>query len=211
MSRARRASLALAGLALSACGGADAPAKTPLVAPSSGAKDVASSSRLERYFPLVDGQLYHYVTTNDLGEQGLLVARVHRESETRGELRLPSGTRRFEYVPEGVLLVRSTGERVPLLVTPLLVGASWRGEHGGITSVAAIDVSVEVPAGRFFPCITTVEDRRGDVSARYATTFCEGVGITVLEVQSGANLEKAELKSVGPPVEIGDEGLRVVK
>jgi hypothetical protein len=44
-----------------------------------------------------------------------------------------------------------------------------------------------------------------------ATTFCPDVGIVLLEAASGAAIERAELKSYGPPVEIGPDGLSVTK
>jgi hypothetical protein len=52
---------------------------------------VSSETRAERYFPLIDGCVHLYETlTNETGEEGLLVARVHRASEREGELRFPS-------------------------------------------------------------------------------------------------------------------------
>ncbi len=93
--RVRSALLALAGAAglLPAAPPRHAPA---WLAPADSAKkDLASGTALERYFPLVDGMIYHYVTENEMGEPGLLITRAGRTSERGGQLHFPTGTKRF--------------------------------------------------------------------------------------------------------------------
>jgi hypothetical protein len=104
-----------------------------------------------------------------------------------------------------------TGTGSYVLKMPLEVGNSWRGEHGGTTRVAEVGVSVNVPAGHFDGCVLTVEERFGDRPARYATTFCPDVGIVALEASSGAEAERAELKSYAPPVYIGPDGIDLTR
>ncbi|WP_437316433.1 hypothetical protein [Sorangium sp. So ce385] len=202
--RARR--LAALGLALLGCGGAPAPARPAAwnAAPD-GQQGASSGTQAERYFPLVDGHIYHYATMSEGGEQGLLVARVHRADERRGELRFPSGVKRFAFTPEGV--IRSdTG--VFVLKEPIAPGTTWTGEHGGRARIAAVDAAIEVPAGRFTGCVQTVEERLGDRPARFVSTFCPDVGVVAIEAASGASYERAELKSYAPPVDVGPDGLR---
>ena len=199
--------LALAGAAgLVACGAA--PGTPPAwLAPADGAKkDLASGTALERYFPLVDGMIYHYVTENEMGEPGLLITRAGRTSERGGQLHFPTGSKRFEYVADGVTVLVD-GNPTYVLKQPLAVGTTWRGEHGGTTRVLSIAASVEVPQGHFEGCVQTLEERLGDRPVKYATTFCPGVGVVMLEAASGASLERASLKSYAAPIEVGLDGV----
>jgi hypothetical protein len=206
------AAIVLAAIA-AGCGGAG---ETPAPAPGwnrapDGAKGVSSGSEAERFFPLVDGNAYHYETVA-LGDEavsqgGLLMTRVHRSGPTTGELRMPSGTRRIEYVPDGVVSTSKTGERTYVLKMPLSQGNAWPGEHGGQTRITAVGVSITVPAGNYTGCISTEELRGGDAPMRVTTTYCPDVGIVSLEAQGGARVERAQLKQYGPPVDLGPEGL----
>ena len=199
-------SLAFALLGLVACG--SAPGAPPAwLAPAEGVKkDFASGTALERYFPLVDGMIYHYVTENEMGEVGLLIARAGRTSERGGQLLFPTGSKRFEYVADGVTVLVD-GAPTYVLKQPLAVGATWRGEHGGTTRVLSIAASVDVPSGHFDGCVQTLEERLGDRPVKYATTFCSGVGVVMLEAASGASLERAALKSYASPLDFGPDGV----
>jgi hypothetical protein len=206
-SRAWIAAGALLGLFGAACGGAE-PAPPKWLAPASeGMKDVASGTQLERFFPLVDGMVYQYATENEVGEPGLLVARVFRSSQAAGELRFPSGSKRFSYAADGVIF-QSVDGPVYLLKLPMTVGASYAGEHGGQTKVLAIDKGIDTPAGHYEGCIQTLEERLGDRPVRYATTYCPAVGVVLLEAATGASFERATLKSYAPAVQIpGGDGM----
>jgi hypothetical protein len=198
---------ALAALAFAiGCGPAEAPPRGPeaLSAPGTGLQGESSGTAAERFFPLVDGHVYHYVTTTEQGEQGMLVARVHRSGASQGELRFPTGAKRFEYRPEGVVLA---GEGAFVLREPIAPGTAWIGEHGGQARVEEVGITAEVPAGRFSGCVRTREERLGDRPLVYLATFCPDVGLVSLEATGGASYEKAELKSYGPPVQIGPDGL----
>ena len=200
---------ALALLAtLVACGASGPPpaASSPWLVPSEGQKDVASGTELERFFPLVDGMVYTYTTVNEVGEQGLLLARVFRSDPKRGELRFPTGARSFEFAADGVLLRARNGETSYVLKSPLAVGATWRGEHGGNTRVLSVSASIDTPGGHHDGCVQTMEERLGDRPVRYATVFCPGVGVVSLEVATGANYERAELKSYAPPMRMKADG-----
>ncbi|MBW2454669.1 MAG: hypothetical protein JRI68_09165 [Deltaproteobacteria bacterium] len=195
-----------AALLISACGPPAEPS-TPGAGPGTGAA-LTSGTALERLFPLQDRHVYQYVAETDSGEQEDLVARVSRSEAGGGTLQLPGGRKQFRYQPDGVVLTRPTGAPVYVLKQPLTPGTSWRGEHGGTVEIVAVDASVTVPAGVFTGCVTTVEQRGGDRPLRVATTFCPDVGIVQLEATSGAQLERASLKSYGPPVDIGPDGVR---
>lgn len=71
--------------------------------------------------------------------------------------------------------------------------------------LAAQGLTVTTQAGSFTGCITTIEERRGDVLVRVSTTLCPDVGIVWLEVQSGGAVERAELVYHGPPVDVGPD------
>lgn len=199
----KRLGFVLALLLGSACSPAAAPSRAPFTSPGEGVIGASSGSPLERFFPIVHGNLWHYDTTSDEGDRGLLVVRARRTSEAMGELVTPSGARKFAYESEGIALL---GLGVYVLKTPLAVGMSFMGEHGGRTRVESVSASVTVPAGRFENCVVTIEERGGDAPVRYTTTFCPDVGITVLDVEAGMQHERAELRSYGPPVNIGPEG-----
>ena len=206
-------SAALLGLlaGLVGCGGAAGEAKPSLfTAPSQGAKDVSSGTPYEVLFPLVDGNLYQYATTNLAGGSGVSIVRVHRSSASEGEWRLPNATKRFVYAPSGLYLERF-GARVPLLEGPIVAGQTFPGEHGGRTRITTTDATVEVPAGRFARCVETVEERGGDAPARYRTVYCPGVGMVSLDVEAGGVGERAVLQSHGPPVAIGPDGATIVR
>lgn len=189
-----RSSLLLTLLALGAACGGDVPAKAP--SPSSAAPP-ASGSRVERLFPLEEGKIYHY-ETKEGADTGMLVAKVHRVDATRGELRLSNATKRFVFTPDGVAYEGG----VFIIKEPIEVGASWPGEHGGATRIAAIDASVQVPAGSFGSCVQTVEEGGRPPGSRYEATYCPGVGMVLLVVRAGGHEARAELRSYGAPVTI---------
>jgi hypothetical protein len=151
--------------------------------------------------------MYHYATDAN-GEPGVLLARVRRMDAQHGDLVMGGDTKRFEYAADGVRLLRSGGQSPAyLLLEPFQTGTSWRGEHGGTVEVAAAGIAVDVPAGHFEGCLQTVEQRGGDRPLRVATTFCPEVGIVVLEASTGEHVERAELRSYGPPVDLGPDGV----
>jgi hypothetical protein len=190
------------------CGGAaEAGPTTPV-----GIESPTSGYEIEAFFPLVDGNVFAYQTTTEHGdtsERGRMTLKVERKTKERGAL-IPSAghSRYFEYVPDGV---RIDGvENAYLLKLPLTVGATWRGERG-TTTVQASSVTAVAPGGTFSGCVQTLEQRGGDRPLRVLTTFCPGKGIVILEATGGGQYEKAELLSSGPPVSIGEDGVRRIE
>lgn len=169
----------------------------PADAPNAPAKVAASGSSVEQYFPLEEGRLYSYVTTEGT-ETGMLVAKVHRTDATHGELRLSNATKRFVYSPAGV----AYDNGLFILKAPLEVGATWPGEHGGTTRVASVDAAPKVQAGSYSGCVQTVEEGGRPPGSKFVTTYCPGVGMVLLEVQAAGGEARAELKSYGAPVKI---------
>ncbi len=174
-----------------ACGPAGGPG-----APAASTKP-ASGSSAEQYFPLEEGRVYAYATSEN-GDTGMLVAKVHRTDATHGELRLSNATKRFVFTPEGVAYDGGAF----ILKSPLDVGASWPGEHGGTAKVTSIDASPKVVAGSYTSCLQTVEEGGRPEGSRYTTTYCPGVGMVLLEVHAAGAEARAELKSYGAPVKI---------
>ncbi|MBX3263364.1 MAG: hypothetical protein KIS78_15760 [Labilithrix sp.] len=179
-------------LGVVACGTAEPkPAGPPT------GRELSAGTSLERYFPLEEGKLYHYVTKEG-GETGMLVAKVHRADATHGELRLSNATKRFTFLPDGVAYEGGAY----ILKAPADVGTSWPGEHGGTTTIATTTADVTVPAGSYAGCLQTVEEGGRPPGARYETTYCPGVGMVLLVVRAGGSEARAELKSYGAPVKI---------
>ena len=174
-----------------ACGTAPLPG-----APGVATK-LASGSSAEQYFPLEEGRIYAYATQEN-GETGMLVAKVHRTDATHGELRLSNTSKRFVFTPEGVAYDGGAF----ILKSPLDVGATWPGEHGGTTKVVSTDASPKVVAGSYGSCVQTVEEGGRPEGSKYATTYCPGVGMVLLEVHAPGAEARAELKSYAPPVKI---------
>jgi hypothetical protein len=195
---------AFASAALPACGGGGAE---PATAGAPRGPSPTSGTELERWFPLVDGHVLRYVTTRDEGGSGVLVGKVERSEATRGALRFGTRVTRFEYTAEGI----RTGDGRWVLKAPLVPGASWPGENGGESRVAAVDEVVTVPAGRFAGCIRTSEQRGGDRAARFEKVFCPDVGLVVLEATDGSTVERAELAGFGPAVDLGASGTRRIE
>ena len=93
-----------------------------------------------------------------------------------------------------------------MLKTPITVGSSWRGEHGGTTRVLSTTATVDTPQGHYDGCVQTLEERLGDHPVRYSTTFCSGVGVVAIEAATGMNYERAALKSFAPPMRMRADG-----
>ncbi|NUP11281.1 MAG: hypothetical protein HOW73_34985 [Polyangiaceae bacterium] len=212
--RGSRASLALLALVAAGCSSSTSSADgSSTWQGGTAGVDATSGSAAERFFPLKDGTLYHYKTEalkEGPVQAGVLMMKVHRTSATRGELRKPAGTQVFEFSSLGIATQTKTGAPAFLLKLPIDPNTTWLGPQGGKTRISASDVSITTPAGSFAGCLTTLEERGGDSPFRVQTTLCPDVGIVALEAQSGGAVERAELVYYGPPIDIGEEGLRRV-
>jgi hypothetical protein len=200
---------------LAGCGsGTEPPKPNGWQGATDGLKGASSGTDGEKLFPIVDGHIYHYRTESfgegSASETGVLMIKMHRSSQTAGELRRPAGPQRFEFTPAGITTMTKGGAPAFLLKLPLSPDQRWLGPHGGQTHVTATGVTATTQAGTFLGCVTTSEERGGDAPLRVTTTLCPDVGIVSLEVQSGGAVERAELVYFGPPVDLGPEGLKRV-
>lgn len=173
---------------------APTPAASPSAAPAAAAND------LTRYLPLENDTVFSYATyIEETNERGLAVFEIKRPRPELAELSIAGQVRkRYYFEPGGV---RSSHGGY-LLKLPLEQNAEWTGDDGSV-KVTNVNLSVDVPAGKFSGCIQTVEDARLGAATRKTTTvFCPGVGITVLEInaeQEGLSvLQRLELKAFGP-------------
>jgi hypothetical protein len=174
---------------LAGCGGASSEAK-------SGTGRGAEGSRLESFFPLVDGKVYAYVAKATEGPM-LTVLRVVRKEPGKASLKSSNAERVFVISQEAI-------ERVgggSVLRLPLQIGASFKGDHGTVV-IEDTDVSVEVPAGHYTGCLRTVEKPTAGFPITTKTILCPGVGIVKLERSGGDQMELLELQSYGDPVKI---------
>lgn len=207
--RHRTRSGLLTGLALgvgltTACG---PPADSETPAPGAAVAPTVPASAIARFFPLASGHIYHYVTETDGGE-GMMITRVSRADGSSGDLQGPQGTKTFHYAADGVTLDAGGALPVYVLKVPFTVGNKWRGQGGSSVEIVEVDASVIVPAGTYSGCIKTLEQRGGDRPLRIATTYCPDTGIVLLEAASGTVMERVALKSYGPPVDLGPDGIR---
>ena len=184
--------------------------KTSWQATEPGYKAGPPSSETEAFFPLIDGNLYHY-RMELLGDRvepaGMLMMKVHRKDAVRGTLKKPGADQSFEYTADGVATVTKTGAAAFLFKTPFAVDHSWLGPHGGVTRFSELGITINVASGNYAGCHRTREEVRGDVPRTVVTTLCPGVGIVQLRVDAAGGSEQAELVYNGPPIDIGPDGL----
>lgn len=184
------------------------PAPTVPIA-SSTAPTVSSGSPLERYFPLVEGNIYSYDvdTLSDHPSTGALSAAVSRTGPTAGTFRIGATTRRIQYESDGIVATEPNGDRAYLLKAPLTEGTSWLGAGGGEIRIVDAHATAAVAAGTFVECVVTEEKRAGDFPKNVTTTYCPDVGLVELSIKAPGSVQKATLKQFGPPVNIGPEGV----
>lgn len=172
-----------------------ASCKEPVAAVAAAEPTWPAASAADAYFPLVAGRMYHYVTDEN-GEQGMMVANVTRTDATHGGLQIGNAGKRFVYDAQGV----SYEGGAYVLKVPLATGTHWSGEHGGETRIVSADASVTVPAGTYGSCVETQEDVVPE--AHYKNTYCPGVGLVRLEVESRRGRARVELQRYGAPMKI---------
>ena len=114
------------------------------------------SSPVSRFFPLIEGHIWAYdaESDDDPTKKGMFVTRVRRLAGARFAFVSGNGEHTLEARADGIVQTESD---TYLLKAPLVVGASWPGEHG-VVRVTALDKAVEVPAGKFVGCVETAEE-----------------------------------------------------
>ncbi|MBM4356698.1 MAG: hypothetical protein FJ096_01175 [Deltaproteobacteria bacterium] len=170
----------------------------------------SSGTPLERFLPLVDGHRYVYEFETSDGKHGLLPVLHRRSDERHGAWEIAGGGNEFEYAADGVLTFGAAGA-THLLKLPTVPGARWPGNHLSMIEVRRTDVTLTVPAGTFSGCVETHETRGGDAPLDVVAAFCPEVGMVERTVATGGKRERLVLKSYGPPVDVGPDGVRVIK
>jgi hypothetical protein len=161
---------------------------------------VSPATEVSRYLPLENNTVFSYETyIEDTNERGLAVFEIARPRPELAELSIAGQVRkRYYFEPGGV----RSAQGGYLLKSPLTAGSEWTGDDGQV-KVTSVDLSVDVPAGKFSGCIQTTELAKLPGATRTTTTvFCPGVGITVLQIQAEQEgtsvLQRLSLKSFGP-------------
>lgn len=194
ISRACHKWMVVAGLGMTAACGPKARANEP-----SGDAPAEKPPELHQMLPLVDNTVSNFRMTTDLGEEGILVLEIFRPRPELAELEIAGRTQRLAI--EDNRISQTTGGI--LLETPLEEGRSFKGSFGTVT-ITETGQLVEVPAGTYAGCLTTVEEATAPPK-RSTSTYCPGIGLVVMEVESfgeGAGLVRTELTYHGPRVEI---------
>jgi hypothetical protein len=193
----RRTLVAAGILVLAACGKPPEPVERP--------HPPARVGELFVYAPLEDGTVLAYDTySEESGDRGIVIWRVRRPREGLIELDDGGHVERLEIEPNA--LRHATGGY--WLKAPLKKGACWQGRNGEVC-VQSLRREIEVPAGKFSDCMETQELRgNNETGMRTTTVFCPNVGMVQLEVEAwvvgNVALERAELRSYGPAVDINN-------
>ncbi|GIX48352.1 MAG: hypothetical protein KatS3mg131_2563 [Candidatus Tectimicrobiota bacterium] len=154
------------------------------------------ATAVHRFFPLRVGYVWTYaerVTTP--AEEVLLERRVTFtvERDHRGEYQAfwdfqsghtPLPNVRYRLVADGVQEAHLMGNTsytgfVYLLKAPLQVGTAWTGLLGAAVRITAVAFTWQVPAGRFSPCVATLQEEEPTPEDRLETTrhFAFDVGL----------------------------------
>ena len=158
-------------------------------------------SAAEAYFPLQHDTVYQYGTQNRNGVPGVLVMQVQRDGNA-ATLTTAGKVQQLEIRPEGIY----NQEGFYLLRLPLEPGHSWRGKHGPV-EITEANARVQVEAGHFADCLSTIETAGSGAERRtVTTTFCPNVGIVRLlveaQTEAGVERERAELRYFGPKIDV---------
>ena len=194
------AALLWAGVWLAALGGC-ASTKQSSAAERDARAPGAELPEAERYFPLIDGHIYHYSSRGHDGREGFMVSTVKRDGNT-ATLTTGSTVQRLTIRPDGIY--NEVGYY--LLKLPIRLGAQWIGQSGTV-EIVRHNQSVITEAGTFSNCIVTRETIQGTVELRTAdTTFCPGVGLVRLDVEAkgaaSSSSESVTLKYYGAPIDV---------
>lgn len=129
-------------------------------------------------YPLGEGHVWSYDVETGVGPNALAISRVINQAGNTYEVRNDGGEGMTYEVREDGIFKPATGTY--LLRAPFDVGETWDAGGGRTARIAAVDLDVDVPAGRFDRCVRVEETGGGD-GREIATTYCPGVGVTMLE------------------------------
>jgi len=160
---------------------------------------------VSRYLPLPDDTVYTYETYSEsTGDTGVMMLVVSRPRPGLAELDVAGKIQRVEILADGVRHIAGGY----LLQAPHTAGQRFRGAFGAVV-VTGVDVSIQVPAGDFSGCVTTVEESRSAAASRRVTSvYCPDVGLVSLEAEAADDrellAESYRLKAFAPRVDVTD-------
>ena len=140
--------------------------------------------------------------SSDLGDEGLVILEIFRPRPDMAELTIAGRTQRLAIAPSRVSQL--TGGIV--LEEPLQKGHTFTGSFGP-TTIVDTNVRVELPAGTFERCLTTVEESTRPPK-RATSTYCPQIGLSHLVVETfGEEAIRLEtkLRHHGPRVDLSAE------
>jgi hypothetical protein len=157
----------------------------------------------ERYFPLRDGTIYQYATTQSGGGTGVMVLTIKREGD-RATLSTGNSIQQLQ-IRDDAILNDAGYYHIKL---PISTGTTWPGSSGPVR-VTNAHRSIEVEAGKFSDCIETEEQTQATVEVRTTrSVYCPGVGLVSLEVEADSGgvvtRESAKLRYYGAKINIDD-------
>ena len=162
----------------------------------------ATHTTLAELLPLEDKTVSSFEMSSDMGEEGLLILEIFRPRPDMAELVIAGRTQRLLVEPHRI--TQLSGGTV--LEEPLQKGHEFTGPFGR-TTIVDDDVRVELPAGKFEHCLTTVEESQRPAK-RAVSTYCRGVGLAHLVVETfGEDAVRLEtrLTSHGPRFDVHDD------
>ena len=128
-------------------------------------------------YPLGAGHAWSYDVDSGDGEKVLAIARVTGfEAGVATVVTGPDASQRYAVTADGV---QRAGEPGYLLKAPSAAGASWESAPGVTARVVSVAEQVKTEAGDFSACVL-VEEQNQNSGQRIRTTYCPGVGPTVV-------------------------------
>lgn len=157
----------------------------------------------ERYFPLRDGTIYQYATTQPGGGTGVMVLNVTRTGD-RATLSTGNNIQRVQIRNDAIL----NDAGYYHIKLPISAGTTWPGSSGTVRVINA-HREIQVEAGNFSDCVETEEQTQATVEVRTTrSVYCPGIGLVSLEVEAESGgvvtRETAKLRYYGAKVNIND-------
>jgi hypothetical protein len=166
---ARLLALTLSAAALVACAGTATEVRP-------GPPDQSPKS----LYPLGAGFAWSYDVETEGSPPVLAVARVARfDAGVASVVTGPDASQRYAVTDTGIQRVGQPGF---LLKTPIAVGSMWESGAGTQARVASVNEQVTTSAGTFAACVV-VEEQNRNSGQLVKTTYCPGVGPTVVVSQ----------------------------
>jgi len=144
-----------------------------------------------RLFPLLPDSAWAYDVNTGDGESVLAVARV--VNVTGNLIDVQTGDDdvvRYEQREDGIFRV---GAGAYLIQQPIQPGTTWPSGGDKVATIAAIDVTIETPAGNYSECVA-VEEVGGESGLHIRTVYCPDVGAA--EVQSHMQIRGQDVRVI---------------